>query len=84
MRNGCPEEKLDDLKDPVKVVDYFNTVYVNDYWKRFGFLADWRRFTCTIYPDYGKFIQWQFRKLNDLGLLIQKPYYSPLARSTVR
>ncbi|MDR1690640.1 MAG: leucine--tRNA ligase [Candidatus Methanoplasma sp.] len=77
VRNGCPREKLDDLKDPMKVVDYFNTVYVNDYWKRFGFLADWRRFTCTLYPDYGKFIQWQFRKLNDLGLLIQKPYYSP-------
>ncbi|MDR1404367.1 MAG: leucine--tRNA ligase [Candidatus Methanoplasma sp.] len=77
LRNGCPEEKLADLADPMKVVDYFNTVYVSDYWKRFGFLADWRRFTCTLYPDYGKFIQWQFRKLNDLGLLIQKPYYSP-------
>ncbi|MDR2698464.1 MAG: leucine--tRNA ligase [Candidatus Methanoplasma sp.] len=77
IRNGCPEEKLEDLKDPMKVVDYFNTVYVNDYWKRFGFLADWRRFTCTVYPDYEKFIQWQFRKLNEQGLLIQKPYYSP-------
>ncbi|MCL2032586.1 MAG: leucine--tRNA ligase [Methanomassiliicoccaceae archaeon] len=77
IRNGCPEEKLEDLKDPVKVIDYFNGVYVNEYWKRFGFLADWRRFTCTLYPDYGKFMQWQFRKLNDCGLLIQKPYYSP-------
>jgi len=76
-RNGCPEENLEDLKDPMKVVDYFNEVYVNDYWKRFGFLADWRRFTCTVYPDYGKFIQWQFRKLNEHGLLVQKPYYSP-------
>jgi len=77
IRNGCPEEKLDDLKDPVKVVDYFNAVYVNDYWKRFGFLADWRRFTCSVYPDYGMFIRWQFKKLNDNGLLIQKPYFSP-------
>jgi len=77
IRNGCPEEKLDDMKDPLKVVDYFNTVYVNDYWKKFGFLADWRRFTCTLYPDYGKFIQWQFRKLNEAGLLIQKPYFAP-------
>ena len=75
--NGCPKNKLDDLKDPLKAVDYFNSVYVNDYWKRFGFLTDWRRFTCTLYPDYGKFIQWQFRKLNEHGLLIQKPYYSP-------
>lgn len=80
-RNGCPEEKLNDLKDPMKVVDFFNTVYVNDYWKRFGFLADWRRFTCTLYPDYGRFIQWQFRKLMDAGLLIQKPYYAPACPS---
>lgn len=77
IRNGCPEDKLEDLKDPIKVVDYFNSVYVNDYWKRFGFLADWRRFTCTLNADYGKFIQWQFLKLNDLDLLIQKPYYAP-------
>jgi len=77
MNNGCPESKLDDLKDPVKVVEYFNEVYLNDYWRRFGFLVDWRRFTCAMYPDYAKFIQWQFKKLNANGLLIQKPYYSP-------
>ena len=61
----------------VKVVEFFNEVYVNQYWKRFGFLGDWRRFTSTIYPDYRKFIQWQFRKLMEKGLLIQKPYYAP-------
>ncbi len=77
IRNGCPKDKLDDMKGPMKVVDYFNDVYVNDYWKRFGFLADWRRFTSTVNEDYSKFIQWQFRKLNDLGLLMQKPYYAP-------
>jgi len=77
IRNGCPEEMLEDMKDPFKVVDYFNGVYVDDYWRRFGFLADWRRFTCTLYPDYSKFMQWQFRKLDECGLLVQKPYYSP-------
>ena len=76
-RNGCPDEKIQDLQDPMRVVEFFNQVYVNEYWKRFGFLADWRRFTCTLYPDYGKFIQWQFRKLMDAGLLIQKPYFAP-------
>lgn len=76
-RNGCTEEKLEQLKDPMGVVKFFNEVYVEDYWKRFGFLADWRRFTCTLFPDYGKFIQWQFRKLKEQGLLIQKPYYAP-------
>jgi leucyl-tRNA synthetase len=77
IRNGCPEEKLEELTDPLSVVGFFNDVYVNDYWKRFGFLADWRRFTCTLYPDYSRFMQWQFRKLMDAGLLIQKPYFAP-------
>ncbi|MDD1743802.1 MAG: leucine--tRNA ligase, partial [Methanomassiliicoccales archaeon] len=78
LSNGCPRESLERLKTPKGVVDFFNEVYVNDYWKRFGFLADWRRFTCTIYPEYGRFIQWQFRKLMDKGLLIQKPYFAPV------
>lgn len=75
--NGCPESEIKNLEDPINVVHFFNDVYVNQYWKRFGFLADWRRFTCTIYPDYQKFIQWQFRKLMAKGLLIQKPYFAP-------
>jgi leucyl-tRNA synthetase len=77
LANGCPEQELENLGDPVKVVKFFNNVYVNQYWKRFGFLADWRRFTCTVYPDYQRFIQWQFRKLKENGLLIQKPYFAP-------
>ena len=76
LRNGCPEEALQDLTDPAKVVEFFNDVYVQQYWRRFGFMVDWRRFTCTLYPDYSKFIQWQFRKLMERGLLIQKPYYA--------
>ncbi len=77
LRNGCPEEEIERLKEPMDVVDFFNNVYQNDYWKRFGFLADWRRFTCTLYPDYAKFIEWQFTKLKERDLLVQKPYYAP-------
>lgn len=77
FRNGCPSEELDRLETPEGVVDFFNEVYVNEYWKRFGFLSDWRRFTCSIFPDYSRFIEWQFHKLMDKGLLIQKPYYAP-------
>jgi len=75
-RNGCPEKKISELTDANKVVDYFNRVYINDYWKKFGFLCDWDRFTCTIYPDYEKFIQWQFKKLQQKNLLVQKPYFA--------
>ncbi|MDD1770324.1 MAG: leucine--tRNA ligase [Methanomassiliicoccales archaeon] len=77
LANGCPETKLEELQDPIKLVDFFNDVYVNDYWRRFGFLADWRRFTTTVRPEYGRFIQWQFRKLMEKGLLIQRPYFAP-------
>ncbi len=76
IRNGCPEDKLPELTEPMNVVNFFNDVYVNEYWKKFGFLSDWRRFTCTLYPDYAKFIQWQFRKLHESGLLIQKHYFA--------
>jgi leucyl-tRNA synthetase len=77
LANGCPAEQIEHLTEPQEVVNFFNKVYVDQYWKRFGFLADWRRFTSTTNPDYGKFIQWQFRKLHDAGLLIQKPYFAP-------
>ncbi len=75
--NGCDDSTLESLKDPAGVVRFFNEVYTNDYWKRFGFLSDWRRFTSTTNPDYSRFIEWQMLKLKSKGLLIQKPYYAP-------
>jgi len=75
--NGCSETEINRLHNPLEVVRFFNEVYLNDYWKRFGFLSDWRRFTCTINPDYQKFIEWQMLKLHEKGLLIQKPYFAP-------
>ena len=77
-RNGCTDADLAKMKDPLSVIEFFNQVYQNEYWRKFGFLSDWRRFTCTLYPDYTKFIDWQFRKLHDAGMLIQKPYYAPV------
>lgn len=75
--NGCADEQIQKLSDPAEVVRFFNGVYVNDYWKRFGFMSDWRRFTSTVNPDYSRFIEWQMRKLMSLGLLVQRPYYAP-------
>lgn len=74
--NGCSEEQIKKLTDPERVVEYFNQIYVNDYWKKFGFLCDWERFTCTTFKDYEKFIQWQFKKLQQKNLLVQKPYFA--------
>ncbi|MDP3989929.1 MAG: leucine--tRNA ligase [archaeon] len=75
-RNGCSEEDITKLSKPEGVVSFFNDVYVNQYWKKFGFLCDWDRFTCTTNPDYQKFIHWQFKKLQQRNLLIQKPYFA--------
>ncbi|MBN2127322.1 MAG: class I tRNA ligase family protein, partial [Candidatus Diapherotrites archaeon] len=75
--NGYPENKLNELEDEKKVVEYFNKVYVEEYWKKFGFLADWERFACTVHSDYNKFIEWQFKKLNEKNLLVKKPYFAP-------
>ena len=76
LNNGCPQKKIKELTTPEKIIEYFNGVYVNDYWKKFGFLCDWERFTCTTFPDYEKFIQWQFKKLLQKDLLVQKPYFA--------
>ncbi|MBT3404971.1 leucine--tRNA ligase [archaeon] len=73
--NGCSDKIIKTLITPEKIVKYFNKVY-GDFWKRFGFSYDERRFTSTIYPDYQKFIQWQFKKLKDNNLLVQKPYFA--------
>ena len=77
LRSNGYDGDLEALTDPTAVVDYFAHVYTHDYWKKFGFLIDERRNCTTIDPGYQKFIQWQFRRLNDKGWLIQKPHYAP-------
>ncbi|MCK5038514.1 MAG: leucine--tRNA ligase [Thermoplasmata archaeon] len=73
--NGCDDATIERLKDPLEVVKFFTDVYIDDYWKKFGFLAAYDCFTTTVDPGYQKFIQWQFRKLDKAGMLIQKPYF---------
>ncbi len=74
---GCDDELINRLKEPNEVVDYFSKVYVNDYWKKFGFLIDYSRLMSTISDGYKKFITWQFYKLKDNNLLIRKPHFAP-------
>ncbi len=72
---GLSGSEIAELSDPEKFIEYFADSYIEDF-KRFGFLGDWRRNTVTINPDYKKFIDWQFHKLKEHDLLIQKPYYA--------
>jgi leucyl-tRNA synthetase len=74
---GLKNDFIKTLSDPIKVVDYFSEVYVEDYWKKFGFLIDYTRIMSTISEGYKKFITWQFLKLKEKSLLIQKPHFAP-------
>jgi leucyl-tRNA synthetase len=74
---GVSNEMIKKLTDPSEVVKYFGNVYVNDYWKKFGFLIDYSRIMSTISDGYKRFIQWQFYQLKDKNLLIQKPHFAP-------
>ncbi len=74
-RNGATEEDIERVKDPEELVKYFNEVYKEDYWKKFGISIDFDHFTYTTREDYKQFIRWQFKKLKEKGLLTQKPYF---------
>ena len=74
---GCSSDQIKKLSDPQEVVNYFGEVYVEDYWKKFGFLIDYSRVMSTISRGYNKFIEWQFYKLKEKDLLIQKPHFAP-------
>jgi len=74
---GVSNNQIKKLSDPSEVVKYFGDVYVEDYWKKFGFLIDYSRIMSTISKGYKKFIQWQFYKLKEKDLLIQKPHFAP-------
>ena len=75
--NGCPDNIIAKLDKPEEVVRHFSRIYVDEYWKKFGFLIDYSRVMDTISPGYQRFIQWQFNKLHENSLLVQKPHYAP-------
>ncbi|HLP80180.1 MAG TPA: leucine--tRNA ligase [Acidobacteriota bacterium] len=72
---GLSDSQIHQLATPEGFVEFFSKKYIQDY-DEYGFLGDWRRFTVTTYPDYNKFIEWQFKKLKENNLLVQKPYYA--------
>ena len=75
--NGCPPEKVEELGDVDKLIDFFSEVYIEEYWKRFGFGMDFSRCMSTVSPGYKNFIRWQFRKLKSLDYLTTKPHFAP-------
>ena len=72
---GLKDKDIEFISTPKNFVEFFSKRYIEDY-EGYGFLGDYKRFTVTTNPDYNRFIQWQFRKLKERGLLTQKPYYA--------
>ena len=63
-----PEQELEKFTDPIYIVEYFSSEY-HDVMTRMGYSIDWRREFKTLDPHYQKFIEWQFRKLKEKGLV---------------
>ncbi len=63
-----PKEKLKDFVEPIEIARYFHEELKRGM-KEMGFSIDWRREFTTIDPTYSRFIEWQFRKLREKGLI---------------
>ncbi|MEM0459235.1 MAG: leucine--tRNA ligase [Thermofilaceae archaeon] len=69
---GIPDEEIPKFSEPEYWVRFFCKEWKKDF-QRFGLSIDWRREFHTTYlnPPYSKFIQWQYKKLLDKGLLVK-------------
>ena len=74
--HGVTKEEIDEYKEPEKALEKFNESYKKT-WKRYGLTIDLESWTSTTYPEYNKFIEWQFKKLKEKGYLKQGDYYGP-------
>ncbi|ODS38374.1 MAG: leucine--tRNA ligase [Candidatus Altiarchaeales archaeon WOR_SM1_86-2] len=63
-----PEETLKSFTDPNNIVKYFSDEYRRNM-TYMGFSIDWSREFLTITPQYSKFIEWQYRRLKEKGLV---------------
>lgn len=68
-----PPEKAKTLDKPKELVTYFSKE-IEEGMKEMGFSMDWRRKFYTYDPKFNLFIQWQFRKLKELGYLVKGEY----------
>ncbi|MEM1927600.1 MAG: leucine--tRNA ligase [Acidilobaceae archaeon] len=67
---GVPESEIEKFREPETWVRYFTREWRRDL-ERYGMSIDWRRefFTTRLNPYYSKFIEWQYLKLRDKGLI---------------
>ncbi len=64
---------LESFKEPKNVANYFADKIQIDF-KSIGYSIDWTRKFNTGMPRYNKFIEWQFTKLKEKGVLVKGKY----------
>ncbi len=68
--HDVPKDILLNLTTPEKIVEYFSREAENAM-RRIGYSIDWRRKFTTTDEAYQKFIEWQYYKLRDMGLIVK-------------
>ncbi len=73
------EEILKSFVEPENIARYFADKTINDF-RSMGYSIDWRRRFHTAEPIYNRFVEWQFKKLYERGVIKKGRYpitYSP-------
>lgn len=65
---NVPKEVVKTFTEPIKIASYFHHE-IKRGMKEIGYSIDWRREFTTIEPQYNRFIEWQFKKLKNRGLI---------------
>ena len=73
---GIPDETTATLTDPVSLVSHFSKE-IEAGMREMGYSIDWRRTFRSLDPMFNKFIQWQFKKLKDAGLITKGSHPVP-------
>lgn len=73
---GIPPSTTAKLTNPTDLVLYFSAE-IEAGMKEMGYSIDWRRKFYTFDPIFNKFIQWQFRKLQEAGYITKGSHPVP-------
>lgn len=64
---------IESFKDPMNIANFFSGT-IEDSLDSIGISIDWSRQFSTGDNNYQKFIEWQFKKLEEAGILVQGKY----------
>jgi len=77
---GVSPEIASKIKSPYELKDFFADSYI-ELFKKAAISVDPSTKVSTIDPPYNRFVQWQFRKLKEKGLLIQQDHRLPWCKN---